>query len=104
MGIGFGGGRFNMTRGWLMHMIDQQTTSDHPGAKNHHGGQNDFPGIHWGWSLWSTDASRVLSKFWERSSVLVEAVELKNAHAPSNKAMATLDTAACQNPRTHAAR
>jgi hypothetical protein len=30
----------------LHHVIDQQPAGDNPCAKNHQGGQNDFPRIH----------------------------------------------------------
>ena len=82
-------------------VIDEQTARHHATAKNHHGGQNDFPGIHCAWSLWSTEASSVFSKFCERSVESDEAAGLKKTHAPSNNAIATQEAAACQSLRAH---
>ena len=83
-----------------LNMLHEQSAGDNTRAKDHDGRENDFPGIHWAWSLWSTEAKSVLSKFWERSS-LVFVAGLKNDHAPHNSAMAAQETAACHNPRTH---
>src|ERR1017187_5833351 len=100
-GVGAGGQWIKIARRPVSYVMDQQPASDHPCAKNHQGGQNDFPRIHCAWSLWSTDASNVLSKFWERSSALFGAAGLKSTHAPSSKAIAAHDTAARQSPRIH---
>jgi hypothetical protein len=81
-------------------VVHEKSTSDNARAKNDDGRENDFPGIHWAWSPWSTEAKSVLSKFWERSSLELFA-GLKNDHAPHNNAMAAQETAACHMPRTH---
>ena len=35
----------------MLDVIDEQTARHHARAKNHHGSQNDLPGVHCAWSL-----------------------------------------------------
>ena len=71
--IPFAWRKLNLFGMWRLRIIDQQAAGQRARAKNNHYRQNDFPGIHCARSLWSTDASSVFSKFWERSSARVEA-------------------------------
>jgi len=87
----------------MVDVIDQQAAGHDAGAKNHHGRQNDFPGIHCAESVWSIEARSVRSKFCERSVLLVAVIELKNTHAPRSRETAAHETAARQSPRTHSA-
>jgi hypothetical protein len=89
-----------MHRNRVINIIYQQSAGDNPRSKNHDGRENDAPGFHWAWSLWSTDAKSVFSKFCVRSSLLL-AAGLKNAHAPHSNAMTAQEAAARHNPRTH---
>ena len=47
----------------MLDMIDEESAGDNTGAEDYNGRQNDVPGVHWAWSLWSTDAKSVVSKF-----------------------------------------
>src|ERR1700733_840803 len=84
----------------MVDVIHQQAAGKNARAKNHNRRQNDFPEIHGDWSLWSTEARSVVSKFWERWAFVVVAAGEKKDHTLNSKEMATQETAARQSPRT----
>src|SRR5258707_10598712 len=88
----------------MLRIIYQQAAGHHAGAEDHHGCEDNFPGIHQEESAacsWSAAANTVFSNSWGRLLVGAFALGAKKDQALNSSIKATHGAAARQSARDH---